>query len=146
MTFAFCLTIVGFMLHIWLISKVYLHLRTSYGPSVRFQEMRWELQEYVAFKHIPKRVQKRILTYYDYCFKDEFFRKKEIEGLLGRDLMHIIAKETTEELLKRHFLFELLPANLLHSIAIAMSEVVFLRNDVICRFDRNVGKVRRKCL
>lgn len=141
MTFAFCLTIVGFMLHNWLISNVYLYLRTSYGPSVRFQEMRCQLQEYVAFKHIPKHIQERILTYYDFCYKDEFFRKTEIDKIMYSDLKHMIAKETTEKLLKRQYLFMLLPANLLHSIAVTMSEAVFLENDVICRNDHNGGQV-----
>lgn len=146
MTFAFCLTIVGLMLRIWLKSKMYLNLRTLNGPSVRFQEMRCQLQEYVAFKHIPKPIQKRILTYYDYCYKGKFFRRKDIKGLMDSDLRHMIAKETTEKLLMRHYMFRLLPANLMHSIAVAMSETVFLPNDIICRNDRNAGQVRRKCL
>lgn len=146
MTFAFCLTIVGFILHIWLIAKVYLYLRASYGPSYRFQELRYQLKEYVAFKHVPKHTRKRILAFYDFSYNGNFFRKKEIDGLLSSDLKHMIVKETIKKLLKQHHLFMLLPSNLLHSIAIAMSEEVFLRNDVICRNDRTRGQVRRKYL
>ena len=103
--------------------------------------MRCRLQEYVSFKHIPKHIQERILTYYDFSYKDEFFRKAEIDELMYSDLKHMIAKETTEKMLKRQYLFMLLPANLLHLIAVAMSEEVFLQNDVICRNDNNGGQV-----
>lgn len=141
MSFSFCLTIIGFILHIWLISEAYMYLRTTFGPSVHFQENRYELKEYVAFKHVPIDTQRRILDYYDYCYKSEFFRGKEIYGLLESDLQLMIAKETTEQLLRKHNLFTLLPSNLLHSIAIVMSEAVYLKNDVICRNDNHVGQV-----
>lgn len=118
-----------------------MYLRTTYGPSVHFQEIRYELKEYVAFKHVPNDIQKRILDYYDYCYKSQFFRGNEIYGFLESDLKLMIAKETTEQLLIRHRLFTLLPPDLLHSIALAMSEAVYLKDDVICRNDSHKGQV-----
>lgn len=118
-----------------------MYLRTTYGPSVHFQEIRYELKEYVAYKHVPNDTQKRILDYYDYCYKSQFFRGKEIYGLLESDLQLMIAKETTEQLLVRHRVFSLLPSNLLHSIALVMTEAVYLKNDVICRNDIHQGQV-----
>jgi hypothetical protein len=118
-----------------------MYLRTTYGPSVHFQEIRYELKEYVAFKHVPNDTQMRILDYYDFCYKSQFFRGKEIYGVLESDLKLMIAKETTEKLLKRHQLFLLLPPDLLHSIALVMSEAVYLKNDVICRNDVHEGQV-----
>lgn len=144
MAFAFCLTIVGFVLHIWLTTQAYLHMRSTNGPSIRFQEIRYQFEEFVAFKHLPKRTQKRILAYYDYSYKNKFFRKKEIDRLLDNDLRHFIARETIEKLLIQHAIFFELPANLLHSIAVAMSEVVYLPNDVICRCEHRMGQVSEK--
>lgn len=118
-----------------------MYLRTTYGPSVHFQEIRLELKEYVAHKHVPNDTQKRILDYYDYCYKSQYFRGNEIYGFLESDLQLMIAKETAENLLMKHEIFSLIPSNLLHSIAHAMSEAVYLQNDVISRNDSHKGQV-----
>lgn len=131
-TIGIVFTAIGFILHIWLVSEAYIYLRTNYGTSVRFYEIRYQLREYMAFRRLSKVIQKRILTYYDFSFNGKFFRKREINVLLGKQLRHSVIAETRMQLLQKNDFFKQFPDELLNSIVDCMSEVIFLRNDVIC--------------
>lgn len=128
-------TLFGFVLHIWLVSEAYMFLRTSYGPSIRFQEIRYQMKKFMSFKRISASIQRRVLKFYDFSFNGKFFRKRDINELLGNELRYLVTKETCEELLKVNHLFKSLPDELLLSVANCMTENVFLVNDVICQVD-----------
>lgn len=134
-------TLIGFMLHIFLVSQAHMYLTTTYGPSLDFQEIRYQLQAYIAFKHIPKSIQKRILIYYDYRFKNKFYREKDILFLFGGEIKQSIAEELCFPYLRNNYLFKILPENLIKSIVSCMMEEIFLKDDVISRNDQNRGLV-----
>lgn len=134
-------TLIGFALHIWLVSEAYMYLSTSFSPYLGFQEIRYQLRAYIAFKHIPKSIQSRILSYYDFSFKDKFYSREEISTLFGEELRQSIAIEICQEQLWKNYLFKILPENLLKPIAICMMEETYLQNDIISRNDYNRGQV-----
>lgn len=135
MTVGIIFTVIGFVFHIWLVSEAYMYLRTTYGPSIRFQEIRYQMQKYMSFKCLSTSIQRRIFTFYDFSFNGNYFRKREINELLGNKLRHSVTMETCQDLLRRNYFFEQLPDELLDSIADLMAEVIFLGNDVICKCD-----------
>ena len=139
---ALCLTSVGFIFNIWLVSVTFAYMKTCQGPSEKFQEVRSELKEYVAFKRIPEKTQKRILNFYDFSYKCKFFRQKEVDELLESHLRNMISKETSERLLLKQKLFSQLPLDVLHSIAMALSETIYLKNDVISSNNHHKGQVK----
>jgi hypothetical protein len=132
MTVGVTLTVIGFMLHIWLISETYAYLRTTCGTSVRFHEMRYQMRKFFAFKRLSNVVQDRILTFYDFSFDGNFFRRQIIDEMLGTELQHSIRSETCRHMIQGNYFFQQLPDEILDSIANCMSEEVFLRNDVVC--------------
>lgn len=136
-------TLIGFVLHIWLVSVAYMYLRTHYGPSVRFQEIRYQMRTYMAFKRLSRTIQQRILTFYDFTFNGRFFKKLEIFELLERELRSKVTMETHMHHLKANYFFKQLPEAHLSSIVDCMSEVFFLRNDVIYRVDALRAQVWR---
>ncbi|XP_070501527.1 potassium/sodium hyperpolarization-activated cyclic nucleotide-gated channel 4-like [Chironomus tepperi] len=140
MTVGIVFTLIGFALHIWLVSEAYMYLTTSFGPCLGFQEIRYQLRAYIAFKHIPKSIQSRILSYYDFNFKDKFYSQEQILILLGVELRQSIAIEICQEHLWKNYLFKILPENLLKSIASCMVEETYLQNDIISRNDYNGGQ------
>ncbi|KAL7052851.1 hypothetical protein ACKWTF_005035 [Chironomus riparius] len=140
MTVGIIFTLIGFSLHIWLVSEAYMYLTTSYGPCLGFQEIRYQLGAYIAFKHIPKSIQLRILSYYDFSFKDKFYSKEQISTLLGGELRQSIAIEICQEHLWNSYIFKTLPENLLKPIASCMVEETYLQNDIISRNDFNHGQ------
>lgn len=137
-------TLFGFVLHIWLVSQAYMYLRTAYGPSVQFQENRYQMRTFMSFKRISKSIQKRVLEFYDFSFKGKFFRQKQVDELLGSELRNLVTIETCEKLLRGNYIFKRLPEDLLHAVAYCLEEVVFLRNDVICKIDSSRSQVSFK--
>jgi hypothetical protein len=138
---AIIFTIIGFVLHIWLVSQAYMYLKTSYGPAVYFQELRHQLKKYMSFKRLSKSIQRRILTFYDFSFNGNFFRKREINESLSSELQRLVKMETCQQLLRANYFFKRLPDELLNSIADGLSEVVFLCNDVVCKVDEMKAQV-----
>ena len=134
-------TLIGFILHIWLVSEAYMYLKTAYGPSIRFQEIRYQMRMYIRFRRLPKTVQQRILAFYDFSFNGKFFRKREINELMGSSLKHLVTKEKCQQLLIDNYFFKQLPEELLSLIVDCMSESCFLRNDVICKVDSSRSQV-----
>lgn len=124
-----------------------MYLRTSFGPSIYFHENRYHLKEFIAFKNVPKNVQQRILTFYDYFFNNKFFRRNYIKNVVfGSEMRNMIAVETCVGALKENYLFKNLPENLIISIALVLVEVIYLENDVIIRNDRHRGEVKTNFL
>lgn len=128
-------TLIGIILNILLISEAYMYFKTAYGPYIRFQEIRYQIRMYIRFKRLSKTVQQRILAFYDFSFRGKFFRKREINELIGSLLKNMMIIDTCKEMLRENYLFKQLPDEILNSIAYCMSEVLFLRNDVICKVD-----------
>lgn len=135
-------TLIGFGFKIWLIAQAYMCLRTIYGPSVRFQEIRFQMRKFLIFKRITKSIQTRVLKFYDFSFNGNFYRKREIHELLGNELSFLVTKETCEDLLHENYFFKDLPGEHLTAIASCMSEVFFLSNDVICKVDSMRSQVK----
>lgn len=135
-------TLIGFGFKIWLIAQTYMCLRTIYGPSVRFQELRFQMQKFLLYKRISKSTQERVMRFYDFLFSGNFHRKKEINALLGNELSYLVTTETCARHLQDNYFFRNLPDEHLSAIASCMSEVFFLPNDVICKVDSIRSQVR----
>lgn len=119
-----------------------MYLKTSNGPSLVFEEIRYELQAYIAFKRIPKSIRTRILTFYDYSFKNKFYRKEELHDLMGSGIKKMITTEKCLPYLKRNRLFQIIPIEMLRALAGCLRESLYLKNDVISRNDQHRGQVR----
>lgn len=135
-------TLIGFCFKIWLIAQTYMCLRTIYGPSVRFQEIRFQMQKFLLFKRVSESTQERVMRFYDFLFNGNFHRKKEISALLGNELSYLVTTETCAKHLRNNYFFKNLPEEHLSAIASCMSEVFFLPNDVICKVDSVKSQVR----
>lgn len=90
---------------------------------------------FIRFKRLSKSIQRRVLDFYDCSFNDKFFRRREINELMGSSLRHLVTMEKCRELLTGNYFFKQLPDELLNSLADSMSETLFLPNDIICKVD-----------
>lgn len=129
------MTLIGFVVHIWLVAEAFAFMRTFYWSSIRFQEIRYQIDKYVSCKRLSKSMQSRIIALYDFSFNGKFFRKREIDELLGNELRHLVKMETCQLLLKGNYFFKQLPEELLSAMADCLMEMVFLCNDVICKVE-----------
>jgi hypothetical protein len=135
MTVGVIFTLIGFILHIWLVAEAYMYLRTTYGTSVRFHETRYQMRKFMAFKRLPVTVQQRILTFYDFSFKGNLYRVPEIDAIIGNEQQKTVTMETYIHLLWENYFFQQLPDDILNSLANCMVRTVYLANDVICKVD-----------
>lgn len=131
MTVAIAYTLIGFVVHIWLVSKAYMLLRTVKSTKIRFQEIRYQLRTFMAFKGLSIAIQQRILTFFDFSFHGKYFRKREINELLGHGLRQLVTLETCKRQLTRNYIFKQLTEELIGPIANGLTEAVYLKNDVI---------------
>jgi hypothetical protein len=135
MIIATVFTVIGVVLHIWLVSTAYIYIRTSGAVQFQFQEIRNQLQTFMAFKSVTPKIQRRVLTLYDFTFHGNFFEKFELEASMEKKLQSILKLEISKTLLEENYLFKRIPENLLCSIADCLVEVSFSTNDVIMRAD-----------
>lgn len=110
-----------------------MHLRTAYAVEFKFQEIRNQLQMYMASKRLSAKIQRRTLTLYDFTFNGKFFGKRDVEESLNQKLLSLVKLERGKHLLYENYLFKQIPEDLLVLIADCLVEVSFSTNDVICR-------------
>ena len=78
-------TWLGFIARIYFVANMYMFIRTIFSTSLKFQEMRYQLQEYLYTQKLPKSTHERLLSFYDYRFKNkQFYKKKDIITMFGR--------------------------------------------------------------
>lgn len=80
-------------------------------------------------------MQMRILALYDFSFNGIFFRRREIDVMLGNELRHLVKMETCHQLLRGNYFFKQLPEDELSAMADCLTEMVFLCNDFICKVE-----------
>lgn len=145
MTVAIVFTLIGFVVHIWLVSKAYMLLRTIYSTTIRFQEIRYQMRTFMAFRGLSTAVQQRILTFYDFSFNGNYYRKREINDLLGTELRQFVTLETCKQLVKENFIFKQLNEELIGALANCLTESVYLKNDVIGKVESARTQVKFHC-
>lgn len=138
----FVFTLIGFVAHIWLISKAYMLLRIVSATTIRYQEILHQLRTFTAYRGLSNSIQERILTFYDFSFNGNYFRKREINELLGSELRQFVTLETSKELLKGNFIFSPLNEELIGSIANCLTESIYLSNDVIAKVESARAQVK----
>jgi hypothetical protein len=133
MTVGVIFTVIGFIVHIWLVAAAYMYLRTTCGTSVRFHEIRCQMRKFMGFKRLPTTVQQRILSFYDFSFNGNHYRVHDINVVLGKEQLQSVTAETYSRLLRVNYFFQQFPDEILNSIANCMTRTVYLANDVVCK-------------
>lgn len=132
---AIVFTLVGLIIHIWLVSTAFIFLRSNNVVQYQYQEMRIQMQQFMSFKRLPRRIQQRALTHYDYSFQGKFYGKRRVEGTLEKKLQSAVKMERYKRFLQEHYLFKELPEDLLILAADSIVETLFSANDVVSKSD-----------
>lgn len=135
MLVAIIFTLIGLVLHIWLVSTAYIYYRSKNATHLHYHEIRIQLEMFMAFKRLNSNIQKRALALYDSTFKGTFYRKHKIKAAFDQKIISNVKMERCAQFLRRHHLFKLIPEHLLVSIVDCMGEISFSTNDVILKGD-----------
>ena len=77
-------TWLGFIAHIYIVANTHMFIRTVFSTSLKYQEKRYQMQEYLYTQQLPKSTHERLLSFYDYRFKDKkFFKRNELSSMVG---------------------------------------------------------------
>jgi hypothetical protein len=125
------LSVCGLLLKIWLVTYAYIAYKTSYGTSINFQMLRSELKKYMLFSKLPEKTRSRLLTFYDASFDGHFFRRNEINKILGDKLQLSIKIDCYGELVRSNSFFQMIPDEMIPAVVNAMTEVRFLNDEVL---------------
>ncbi|KAF7384845.1 hypothetical protein HZH66_011931 [Vespula vulgaris] len=107
--------------------------RNSKAAKSKYQEIINQIGAYARQKQLPFQIKNRLLEYYNYRFKENFFRERNIQSILSERLRDEIAMQSCRRLVENVTLFKNVPQDILKSIIKNLKFELYLRNDVIIR-------------
>uniref|UniRef100_A0A336LQX6 CSON011183 protein n=1 Tax=Culicoides sonorensis TaxID=179676 RepID=A0A336LQX6_CULSO len=129
--------IFGFIMNIYLISHAYMLMQIMYSASMKFQQNRYQLQEFMRYKQLPKDIQTRLLNYYDYRLQRQLYKESEIHKIVGTKLYEEVSYNSRLEIIKKVNFICLLPKDLIRKLAIALKNELYLKDDQIISPDQD---------
>nr|KAF7407065.1 hypothetical protein H0235_014721 [Vespula pensylvanica] len=107
--------------------------RNSKAAKSKYQEIINQIGAYARQKQLPFQIKNRLLEYYNYRFKENFFRERNIQSILSERLRDEIAMQSCRRLVQNVKLFKNVPQDILKSIIKNLKFELYLRNDIIIR-------------
>lgn len=133
------LSVCGLLLRIWLLTSAYIILRTSCGTLINFHMLRSQLRKFMAFAKLFESTQRRILTFYDSSFNGNYFRRHEINKILGDKLQLAVKMDCFGTVVKSNSFFQMLPDEMIPSVVSSMKELLYLDEEVLKFNQSEVG-------
>jgi hypothetical protein len=124
-------TICGLLLHVWLLTAVYSAFTTFYGTSIKFHGLRCRLEKFMTLARLSENIQFRMLSFYDATFDGKYFRRSEINEILGDKLLLMIKMENYFNLVRNNRFFHLLPDEMIVSVVECMREIGHMEGEVL---------------
>lgn len=78
-------TWLGFIARIYVVAYMHMFIRTIFSTSLKYQEIRYQMQEFLYTQKLPKSTHERLLSFYDYHFSNkQFYKRNDIMKMFGR--------------------------------------------------------------
>ncbi|KAG5328367.1 HCN2 protein, partial [Acromyrmex charruanus] len=133
LTLAILLQILGSLI-IWiLIARVNQFYKGANSSKIKYQDVVAEVKQYMKRRQLPYVTQRRILSYYEYCFQQQYFSEAEILNNLSSLMRQEIGMHGCRKLVENVTFFNNLPLALITRIVDLLKSEIFLPNDIIVR-------------
>ncbi|XP_043255158.1 potassium/sodium hyperpolarization-activated cyclic nucleotide-gated channel 1-like [Colletes gigas] len=99
----------------------------------KFLEIMNQLTAYTRQKQLPPQMKNRLLAYYQYRFRNSYFREKWLLSHLSESLCQEIALQSSHRLVQNVAIFKMLPEHVLRMIVKNLKFELYLPNDVIVK-------------
>ncbi|KFB44542.1 AGAP005463-PA-like protein [Anopheles sinensis] len=131
-------TICGYILKIYLLAELFIFIRILFSSTSKYHENRYELGNYMRHEQLPAALQQQILQFYDIRHPKHYSRPTFIRATVGEQLFGEGRMEIVGPLLRSCPLFrETMTEEQLTELAVAMCFQLFLRNDIITRWEND---------
>uniref|UniRef100_A0A182WK82 Cyclic nucleotide-binding domain-containing protein n=1 Tax=Anopheles minimus TaxID=112268 RepID=A0A182WK82_9DIPT len=134
-------TISGYILKIYLLAELLIFIRILYSSTSKYHEYRYELSNYMRHEQLPAALQKQILSFYDFRHPKIYSRWSLIRSVLGEQFYGEIRMEVLGPLLRAcPLLRATFSDQQLTALGLGMSFQLFMKNDIIARWEGATGQ------
>lgn len=122
---------VGVMYFCYVVVVVLEIVNSANASEAKYEEIMYQLQEYMVNKKLPVNLRKRLVMYYESRFQKHYFREHAILSTLSEHLRHEIFLHSTKILVQKVELLKGLSKMITGDLVAHLKQDVFLPNDVI---------------
>ncbi|XP_032683147.1 potassium/sodium hyperpolarization-activated cyclic nucleotide-gated channel 1-like [Odontomachus brunneus] len=115
---------------IYLIVTILQLLESSAEPELKYQRIMHQVKEYIHQKRLPRHLQDKLISYYEYRYQGSFFKESIISDTLSNHLNREILLHSSRRLLNNVILRNL-THNVLGDLMSLLRLVIYLEEDVI---------------
>ncbi|XP_015836691.1 potassium/sodium hyperpolarization-activated cyclic nucleotide-gated channel 2-like [Tribolium castaneum] len=127
--------ICGIACHIYVIAEV-LHLFGTINVSeAKYEELIYQLNEYMVTKKLPFMLRKRLLMYYEYRYQKHFFMEHLILNSLSEHLRYEILLYGCRNLINKVKLFQGAPKQVIGALVALLKQEIFLPDDKVVKLE-----------
>ncbi|XP_053985509.1 potassium/sodium hyperpolarization-activated cyclic nucleotide-gated channel 2-like [Hylaeus volcanicus] len=127
------LMVMGRVLECFIIVMIIQIKAGTKASTSKFQEIMNQLKAYTRQKQLPLHMKNRLLAYYQYRFRNSYFREKWLLSNLSEALRQEIALQSSHRLIENVAIFKNLPKHILRMIVKNLKFELHLPNDVIVK-------------
>jgi hyperpolarization activated cyclic nucleotide-gated potassium channel 2 len=125
----------GVTSHIYIIAIILQLFGTINVSETKYEELIYQLNEYMVTKKLPQVLRKRLLMYYEYRFQKQFFMENLILNSLSEHLRYEVLLYSCRNLINKVKLFQGAPKEVIGALVAMLKHEIFLPNDHIIKPD-----------
>ncbi|KAK9869463.1 hypothetical protein WA026_003218 [Henosepilachna vigintioctopunctata] len=107
----------------------------------KYQELLYQVPDYVRSKNLSEELKKRLILYYEYKFQRRYFKEEEILSTLSEHLRCEVLLYTCKPILQRVPLLQGLSKGVIGSIIGYLKKEIYLPNDVVIKHGEPMTKM-----
>uniref|UniRef100_A0A182IVY4 Uncharacterized protein n=1 Tax=Anopheles atroparvus TaxID=41427 RepID=A0A182IVY4_ANOAO len=133
-------TVCGYILKIYLLAELLIFIRILFSSTSKYHENRYELSNYMRHEQLPAALQQKILEFYDIRHPKHYSRPTFIRATVGEQLFAEVRMEILGPFLRGCALFrEAFTEEQLRALAVEMCYQLFMKNDIVTRWESDVA-------
>lgn len=125
----------GVSCHIFIIAIVLQLFGTINISETKYEELIYQLDEYMVTKKLPQALRKRLLMYYEYRFQKQFFLEHLILNSLSEHLKYEVILYSCKNLINKVKLFQGAPKDVIGALVPMLKHEIYLPGDQIIKTD-----------
>ncbi|XP_046753333.1 potassium/sodium hyperpolarization-activated cyclic nucleotide-gated channel 2-like [Diprion similis] len=129
------LLILGALYQFYIIVVILQWVESENAPETKYQQVRNSLKLYIRKKQVPPSLERKLLEYNEYLFREKYFKENATVSSFSDHLKDEIVMHTCRQLMDSVSILWNVPKLLVASIITALKPEIFLRNEIVFKCD-----------